>query len=87
MTVGATETTVTFKRSFSLPELDQPQPAWTCRVITDEEEISGLSFVAFRCIATMLRFPSLPTAGRREETVNIDANEFSTALTADEKSR
>lgn len=87
MTVRTTETTVTFKRPFSLPELDQPQPAGTYRVITDEEEISGLSFVAFRRIATMLRLPSLATTGRREETVNIDANELSAALTADGESR
>jgi hypothetical protein len=87
MTVRTTETTVTFKRSFSLPELDRPQPAGTYRVITDEEEISGLSFVAFRRIATMLRLPSLANAGRREETVIIDANELSAALTADGESR
>jgi hypothetical protein len=87
MTVRTTETTVTFKRPFSLPELDYPQPAGTYRVTTDEEEISGLSFVAFRRIATMLRLPSLATGGGQEETVYIDANELSAALTADGESR
>jgi hypothetical protein len=87
MAVRTTETTVTFNRPFSLPELDHPQPPGIYRVITDEEEISGLSFVAFRRVATMLRLPSLATAGRREETVYIDANELSAALKADGESR
>jgi hypothetical protein len=87
MTVRTTETTVTFTRPFSLPELDHPQPAGTYRVITDEEEISGLSFVAFRRVATMLRLPALPTAGRREETIRIDASDLSAALTADGEGR
>ena len=61
MPVRTTETTVTFKRPFTLPELERPQPAGTYRLVTDEEEISGLSFLAFRRIATMLRLPSLAT--------------------------
>jgi hypothetical protein len=96
MTVRTTESTVTFKHPFSLPEFEAPQPAGTYRVVTDEEEISGLSFLAFRKVATMLRLPALAGkgaglgagkgAGHSEESICIDANELSTALAADERS-
>ena len=56
---------VTFRRPFILPELEGPRPAGTYRLVTDEEEISGLSFLAFRRIGTMLRLPSLATSGSR----------------------
>ncbi len=83
MPVRTTETTVIFKRPFTLPELEGPQPAGTYRLVTDEEEISGLSFLAFRRIGTMLRLPSLATSGRPEQMISIDADDLAAALTAD----
>ncbi len=87
MPVRTTETTVTFKRPFILPELEGPQPAGTYRLFTDEEEISGLSFLAFRRIGTMLRLPSLATSGRPEQMISIDADDLAAALTADGENR
>ena len=78
-----TETNVTFKHAFSLPELDHLQPAGTYRVVSDEEEISGLSFLAFRRVATTLRLPSLGASGGTQEMISIDANELAAALAAD----
>jgi hypothetical protein len=83
MPARTTETTVTFKRPFILPEFEGPQPAGTYRLVTDEEEISGLSFLAFRRIGTMLRLPSLATSGRPEQMISIDADDLAAALTAD----
>ncbi len=83
MTIRTTERDVTFKRVFSLPELEHPQPAGTYRVLTDEEEIPGLSFLAFRRVATMLRLPALATSGRPQEMISIDADTLSAALAAD----
>ena len=54
MSVRTTETTVTFKHPFTLPSFDGPQPAGTYRLVMDEEEILGLSFLAFR--RTMQQF-------------------------------
>ncbi len=87
MPVRTTETTVTFKRPFTLPDFEHPQPAGTYRVVTDEEEISGLSFLAFRRIAPMLWLPSVAASGGRKEMILIDANELSAALAADGESR
>jgi hypothetical protein len=87
MPVRTTETTVTFKRPFILPEFEGPQPAGTYRLVTDEEEISGLSFLAFRRIGTMLRLPSLATSGRPEQMISIGADDLAAALTADGENR
>jgi hypothetical protein len=85
MPIRTTEANVTFKHPFSLPDFECPQPAGTYRVVTDEEEIPGLSFLAFRRVATMLRLPSVADHGRPEEVIFIDPNELSAALAADEK--
>ena len=49
------ETMVTFRHPFVLTALETAQPAGTYRLVTEEEEIPGLSFVAFGRTATMLR--------------------------------
>jgi hypothetical protein len=87
MPMRTTETTVTFRRPFTLPQLEFPQPAGTYRIVTDEEEISGLSIVAFHRIGTMLHLPSLETKGGPEQLVSIDAGELASALTADGENR
>jgi len=87
MPMRTTETTVTFRRPFTLPEFERPQPAGTYRLVTDEEEISGLSFVAFRRVGTMLRLPSLATSGRPEQMISIDVKDLAAALTADGEKR
>ncbi len=87
MAARTTETSVTFKRPFNLRELEDPQPAGTYRLITDEEEISGLSFLAFRRMGTMLRLPSLATSGRPEQMISIDVNDLASALAADGETR
>jgi hypothetical protein len=87
MPMRTTETTVTFKHPFILPEFEGPQPAGAYRLVTDEEEISGLSFLAFRRIGTMLRLPSLTTSGGPEQMISIDANQLAAALSADGENR
>jgi hypothetical protein len=85
MPARTSETTVVFKHAFRLPEFETPQPAGSYRVVTDEEEISGLSFLAFRRVATTLRLPSLAAHGRPEKMISIDPHALSAALAADEK--
>lgn len=82
-----TETNATFTRPFTLPEFEGPQPAGTYRLVTDEEEISGLSFLAFRRVATLLRLPSLASSGRPEQTIAISAEGLAAALKADNQDR
>ena len=62
MTIRSLRETVTFKHPFRIRGVDRLLPAGAYEVITDEEMIEGLSFAAFRRIATMI---VVPVAARR----------------------
>jgi hypothetical protein len=85
MTDRSTETTVTFRHPFRLSALDQPQPAGTYTVVTDEEEIVGVSYVAFRRMATLFHIPAVGASRTRSEAVCIDPLELTAALIADRR--
>jgi hypothetical protein len=78
MTVRTSRKTVTFKRPFSLSGIDEVQPAGSYTVETDEELLPGLSFPAYRRVATMifLRSRGGPVV---EEVANIDPLELQAA--------
>jgi hypothetical protein len=48
MATRSKETTLTFSKAFALSEVDRQLPAGTYRVVVDEEDIPGLSFLAFK---------------------------------------
>jgi hypothetical protein len=77
------ETMVTFRHPFVLADLEAPQPAGTYRLVTEEEEIPGLSFVAFRRTAMLLHLPALPATGAAHQVVNIDPVEWAAVVEAD----
>lgn len=85
MTVRTTETTATFRHPFVLASVEKPQPAGTYRLVMDEEEIAGLSFLAFRRIATMLHVPAMATTGQPSQVFLVDPDELAAALRADER--
>jgi hypothetical protein len=62
MTIRSRREAVTFKHPFRLRGVDRLLPAGTYEVITDEESIEGLSFAAFRRIATMILVPGAGSA-------------------------
>jgi hypothetical protein len=53
--------TVAFSRPFLLEGIDRVLPAGKYEVVTDEELIEGLSFAAYRRVATMMMVPT-PTS-------------------------
>lgn len=65
MTIRSRREAVTFKHPFRIRGIERLLPAGTYDVITDEESIEGLSFAAFRRIATMIVVPGA-TASVRE---------------------
>lgn len=78
-----TQGTVTFCKPFALSSLDGLQPAGTYRVETEEEQIAGLSFNAFRRTMTMLHLPADPAPGAARQVVQVDSAELAAALAAD----
>jgi len=83
MATRSKETTLTFSKALALSEVDRPLPAGSYRVVVDEEEIPGLTFLAFRRIATMLHVPALSEPGGPTEMFLVNPNELAAALEAD----
>jgi hypothetical protein len=83
MSSRSRETTVTFVRPFLLAPLDAPQPAGTYRVVVDEEEILGLSFLAFRRTATMLELPAMSAGVGVGQQVKVRPEDLDAALAKD----
>ena len=63
MTIRSRSETVTFKHPFRIRGIDRLLPAGAYEVVTDEETIEGLSFEAFRRVATMIKVPAEGSRG------------------------
>jgi hypothetical protein len=83
MSTRTTETTVTFCRPFTLLSVEGAQPAGTYRLVTEEEQIPGLSFTAFRRTATLLHLPADPAPGATRQVVSVSPDELAEALASD----
>jgi hypothetical protein len=70
MMLRTTTKTVTFRRPFWLKGVDRLLPPADYRVMTDEELIEGLSFPAYRRVATVIFVPA--PSGAAVEMVTID---------------
>jgi hypothetical protein len=83
MTVRTSRKTVTFKQPFSLSGIDEVQPAGTYTVETDEELIPGVSFPAYRRIASLIFLRSRGGGAVVEEMANVDPLELEAAQERD----
>jgi hypothetical protein len=54
MTIRSRRETVTFRHPFRIRGIDRLLPPGAYEVVTDEEIIEGLSFPAYRRVATMI---------------------------------
>ncbi|KQT15879.1 MAG: hypothetical protein ACOY3N_07205 [Bradyrhizobium sp.] len=66
MTIRSRRETVTFKHPFHIRGIARELPAGRYEVVTDEEMIDGLSFAAWRRVATMITVPSKDVQGATE---------------------
>ena len=65
MTTRTTKSTVMFTRPFNLTGFDGEQPAGSYSVETDEELLEGMSFPAYRRMATMMQLDAPSREFRR----------------------
>lgn len=79
----STRDMITFEHPFTLAGFDAPQPPGTYMVITDEEEIPGLSFPAWRRVSTQIYLPAIGVQSATEQVVTIDPHEFARAQKRD----
>ncbi|MGJ4891069.1 hypothetical protein ACQR1Y_22940 [Bradyrhizobium sp. HKCCYLRH3099] len=66
MTIRSRRETVTFKHPFHIRGIARELPAGCYEVVTDEEMIDGLSFAAWRRVATVITVPSNGVQGATE---------------------
>jgi hypothetical protein len=83
MSSRTTDTAVTFRRPFSLSSVERTQPAGTYQVGTDEEQIAGLSFLAYTRLMTLLYLPADATSDATRQIVKVDPAELAAALEQD----
>jgi hypothetical protein len=81
MTMRTTSKTVTFHRSFHLKGIDRLLPPAEYRVVTDEERLEELSFMAYRRVATSFFVPA--PSGSGVEMVTVNPLELEAALDQD----
>jgi hypothetical protein len=80
MTIRSRRETVTFRHPFRIRGIDRLLPPGAYEVITDEEMIEGLSFPAYRRVATMIM---VPAGGSATEMVSIGSVDLSDAQRMD----
>lgn len=83
MTERSTSATVSFLHPAAIAGIDQVLPAGTYVVETDEEQIPGLSFVAYRRIQTMIIVPADASSNAGRKIVAIDPAALQAALDRD----
>jgi hypothetical protein len=82
MNARTSQKTITFSRPFFLWGIGEVQPAGRYTVVTDEEEIPGLSSSAYRRVATLMVLPT-PGGGTGQRVVNVDPLELQAAQERD----
>ena len=83
MTTRTTKATMTFHNPFFLNEVDEKLPAGDYVVTTDEEVIEGLSWMAYRRVATFISLPATSSRQLVTRLVKIDPTELEEALKID----
>lgn len=83
MTVRTRKEIVSFDRPFALNGLDGLRPAGSYEVEIDEQLVEGVSFPAYRRLATWIRLPTKPGYPGVTEILNVDPGELDAALIRD----
>ncbi|MBR0826654.1 hypothetical protein JQ596_13985 [Bradyrhizobium manausense] len=82
MTIRSRRESVTFRHPFHIRGIARELPAGAYEVVTDEEMIDGLSFAAWRRVATMIMVPSEGPRGTME-MVSIGSVDLADAQASD----
>ncbi|WLS04164.1 hypothetical protein [Shinella oryzae] len=80
-----TETEITFTRPFRLESLIELQDAGTYKLIVDEELIAGLSFPAYKRVATHIEIPAVSASTMVRQRLQVSHDDIYRALAADAK--
>ena len=85
MNTRTKHTTVKFTAPFALRGVDEIQPPGDYAIDEDEELIDGLSWLAYRRVATFIHLPAVSSTDRlKSQLVAIDHSELEAAVRQDE---
>ena len=76
-----------FARPFALDALDGLVPAGRYEVETEEEQIQGISIIAYRRLSTSIRLPGTPGSLELSRVVSVDPEELAAASIAEPPAR
>lgn len=79
VTIVSKHEVVTFKHPFLIRGIDRLLPAGDYEIVTDDEPIDGLSFAAFRRVATMIMVPAKDSRGLAMEMISISSADLADA--------
>jgi len=83
MTMRSRREIITFKHPFRIKGVDRLLSAGAYEVITDEEMIEGLSFAAYRRVATMIMVPAAVPRSSTMEMISIGSVDLADAQRID----
>jgi len=83
MTTRTHSENVVFSRPFLLKSVGRVLPPGDYRVVTDEELIEGLSFLAYRRVSTVILVPAQSHPASSVEMVTIDLRDLQAAQDQD----
>ena len=84
MAMRTTRNSVTFRRPFLLPGLDDEQPAGVYEIETDEERVEGLSFSAYRRVENWIHLHPKTANPTLTQTMRIDPDDLEAVLRRDQ---
>ena len=79
----STHDMIRFKQPVCLPEIAAVQPAGTYMVVTDEEDLPGLSLSAWHRVSTQIHLPAIGEFRGREQVTDIDPKNLASAMMRD----
>lgn len=85
MSARTTRSVVHFSSAFLLRGFDAPQPAGEYRIEQDEERIEGVSWLAYRRVATFIHLPAIGAQSLTSQVVQIDPTDLEAALKKDQQ--
>ncbi|WP_315803836.1 hypothetical protein [Bradyrhizobium sp. SZCCHNS3002] len=83
MSIRSRREFVTFRHPFRIRSIERLLPQGTYEVVTDEEMIEGLSFAAYRRVATMMMLPADRPHSGAVEMVSISSADLADAQRID----
>lgn len=85
MTERLTRTSVKFRHAFRLPGIEGEQTAGTYDILTTEEQIDSLSFIAYRRLSTTIALLAGIAGASARQITEIDPEDLSDALAKDKE--